>query len=826
LDNALPQVIAHYRILRPLGAGGMGQVFLAEDTRLDRKVALKLLPAEVASDPVRRQRFLTEAKAASALNHPNVCVVHEVGEAADGRLFITMEFLDGETLDIRLRHGSLPTDEIAAIGEQVADALEAAQAKGIIHRDIKPSNISINTRGRVKVLDFGLAKRTLEGETRGNDLPTLAETQAGQVLGTPHYMSPEQAMGRAIDARSDIFSLGVVLYELATGRSPFAGHSLADTLDRILHARPEPISLFNSTINPELERILSKCLEKQADRRYQSARDLQVDLRNLQRDLGGLGAITPGTPLPATPAFAPPHSSPLIHEVHPAQDPRQSDVFISYASIDDQPVLHGRQGWVSQLHQNLEVRLEQLSGERVRVGGHSNAPGGGVDENIIKDLPSAKALVSVVSPPFVKSDGCRREVEAFWQTASRTGTLRVENKSRLFKVLKTPVDERELPPHLAGMFRQLLNHEFYEIDPTSGKLREFSEEFGEEARRIFLEKIYDLAYEINQVLKSCKTVEIAQALPGGPAASPKVVYLAETTSDLRQERDRIRREMQERGYEVAPEVPLPMETEELKPAIEAYLHRADTAVHLVGNRYGLVPEGSDESLVALQVHLSAKVFRNRTAGRFIWTPPGLQTEDPRQATFLRSLHEDTTGMECTELLSGSVEQLKNLVVKHLMAPPPVKQAPSPVAGEVKRVYLLCDRQDEQETEALADYLYDQGYEVKTPIFGGDDEAFAQIHQENLKLSDGVIVYFGKASAQWVEMKLLDLLKAPGYGRSKAWLAQAVYVAPPDDRRKERFRTRSAEVIKEASGFQPSLLAGFLRGMSGTNHPADPTSHSI
>jgi hypothetical protein len=362
----------------------------------------------------------------------------------------------------------------------------------------------------------------------------------------------------------------------------------------------------------------------------------------------------------------------------------------------------------------------------------------------------------------------------------------------------------------------------YEIDPVTGRLREFSEEFGEEARRIFLEKIYDLAYEITHVLKSCRTVAMPRALPLAAPPLAKVVYLGETTSDLRAERDRMRRELQERGYEVLPDAPLPLEGGELVEAIKQHLQRSDAVILFVGNRYGVIPEGCNESLVALQARLSAESFRSRPGGRFIWSSPGLQTEDPRQAEFIRALHEGSLGMHGTELLSGTVEQLKNLVLKHLTTPPPTVPPVDQTPGTVKRIYLICDRQDEEAMEPLEDYLYEQGFDVKVPIFEGEEDSFLQMHQDNLKLSDGVIIYFGQASAQWAEMKLMDLLKAPGYGRVKPWLAQAVYLAPPDHRRKERFRTRSADVIRQGAGFQSSLLEAFVKRM---NSPDPATEHA-
>ncbi|MSU61907.1 MAG: hypothetical protein EXS31_05855 [Pedosphaera sp.] len=276
--------VRHYRVLRPLGAGGMGEVYLAQDTRLDRPVALKLLAPESAGNVQHRQRFLTEAKAVAALNHPNICTIHDVGEAEDGRPFIAMELLEGETLTDRLKRGSPEISELMEIGLQVAEALAAAHAKGIVHRDIKPSNLHVTAEGRLKVLDFGLAKR-LTAESATEEAATLMQTQHGQVLGTPNYMSPEQALAREVDARTDLFSLGVVLYEMVTGRVPFAGRSVSETMEKIVHETPEALARFNYAVPAELERMILKCLRKAPEERYQSARDLIVDLRNLKESL-------------------------------------------------------------------------------------------------------------------------------------------------------------------------------------------------------------------------------------------------------------------------------------------------------------------------------------------------------------------------------------------------------------------------------------------------------------------------------------------------------------------------------------------------------------
>ena len=787
------QQIGRYQIIRLLGQGGFGQVFLAKDGQLQRDVAIKVAKLKASSQETAEE-YLAEARTLAELDHPHIVPVYDVGNTQEHACFIVSKFIEGSDLAKAMVAQRFSQSEMASLIACIADALHFAHGKKIIHRDIKPGNILLDTSGRPYVTDFGLA---LKNENFG---------KSSAIMGTPAYMSPEQARGESnlVDGRSDIYSLGVVLYELLTGELPFSGSNWDDFLHRIVHVEARPPRQINDQIPIELEKICLKAMAKTATLRYTTAHDLAEDLRQFADESEG-GSKK--------------RSSWFTRKPVTGETVRDSHALISCAQLDDEPLAPEEEGWVSQFHHNLEVRLAQLMGESIKVLCLPSPSGpSAVDPKILKELPAAKTVVSVLSPPFAKSNGCHQIAAEFWKSAERQGQLWVDGKPRYFPVIKTPVADTDLPGDLVEHLSAVSAFSFFEKDVQTGRIREFDERFGIEARQRYFERVYDLAHDMSSVLKA---LDRAGSLSTEHDAESKTVYLAACSSDLQDEHDRIRRELVSRGHHVLPDQPLPLVSNKLETCLEEQLARCDLAIHLVGSTYGIIPEGASASIVELQNRYAANFSSKANLPRIIWIPPHLQTHDDRQREFLEQIRQDSVVQAGAEVVQDTLESLKQVVLGNLKPPQDRSHQDEQSANNnAPRIYLICDRKDEDATETLEDFLFEQGFEVSLPDFDADEEEGSELHRQNLIDCDGVIVFFGAVRHSWVDIKLRNVMKASGYGRTEPIAARAVYIAPPVDRRKERFKSHLAGVIRQDGEFDASLLADFIKQLkSGSESDA-------
>lgn len=481
----------------------------------------------------------------------------------------------------------------------------------------------------------------------------------------------------------------------------------------------------------------------------------------------------------------------------------ENDIFISYAHIDNEPLTEGQKGWISDFHRALGILLAQKRGETAKIWRDEKLQGNDYfGSTIVEQFPKVALLVSILSPRYIKSEWCVKELQAFCKAAEQTGGVRLADKSRIFKVIKTPIERDKEPQEMQG----LLGYEFYQRDQT-GRPIEFSSIFGPDAERNYWAKLNDLAYDIYQLLEKISH-------NGNGAVKPPIeptgvaVYLAETTFDMTGDRDKIKRELQQRGYSILPEQSLPPYNPAFEQAVRENLERCQLSIHPIGARYGMVPEGADCSVVVLQNELAVEQTRQRREfQRLVWMPVGLQAQEPRQEVLLKSLQDDAA------LLQTTLEDLKTIIQDKLNPQPQTVKNPIAEDGPV-RVYLIYDQRDSEASDSLDDYLYEQGCEVIRPLFEGDEAEVRQDHQENLKDCDVVIIYCGNISEPWLRTKLGDLRKVYGYGRSKPMLAKAIYLGEPLTEQKQRWcRTREAQLIKnsaELEAFAAQIIQGGQR----------------
>ena len=487
------------------------------------------------------------------------------------------------------------------------------------------------------------------------------------------------------------------------------------------------------------------------------------------------------------------------------------DIFISYAHIDNQPLTEGQAGWISSFHRALEIRLSQLLGTEAEFWRDESKLRGNdyLDESIILRLPKVAVLLTVVTPRYVRSDWCLKELEEFYRIAEDTVGVRIADKSRIFKIVKTPVPIEQHPPTM----RQLLGYEFYQLDPSTGKPREFIFNSGPNVDINYWAKLDDLAYDIFQLLEALKGQTVSTGNPDA-TSSRCTVYLAETTLDLSVDRDKIKRELQSRGYVVLPDRPLPLDAAGCAKLVRENLSRSHLSVHMVGTKYGVIPEDAERSVAFIQNELAAERCRQPNFSRIVWMPPDLEVTEPRQQEFIKYLCEDPGLQQSAEVLQTSLEDLKTTVEDKLKARLESRPLNAQASDDApQRIYLINDSQDEQETSLLSDYFFDQGFETILSVFDGDEAQARADHRESLLLCDAILIYYGAAGEAWLRSKLFDLRKLAGYGRNLPLLAKAIYVGAPPSAAKEKFRTHEATVIKQDSQFSPHLLDPFLKQIS-------------
>jgi hypothetical protein len=467
------------------------------------------------------------------------------------------------------------------------------------------------------------------------------------------------------------------------------------------------------------------------------------------------------------------------------------DIFISYTHRDNKSLNKKQkegEGWISRFHHCLDIRLGELLGRDpiiwrdVKLEGNDK-----FDEEITANLRKAKVILIVISPGYLKSQWCMKELCEFLKAAESSSELNVENKSRIFKIVKTYVPIGEQP----GEIRGLLGYNFFQLDEKDHP-HEFIPEEGSPDYYKFKEKLDDLAWEIHKFLKVINK-KIETSSPG------KTVYLAETTYDLQEERENIQRSLKQQGYTILPDRQLPLFLKDgnFRDSVHEYLKRCKLSIHLIGKMYGVVAEGEERSVIDIQDELAMELCKKNQLKQLIWIPRGLEKskKDGRQETYINDLQCDTSRDRGTDILKTTLEDFKTVIydtLKKINAPVPKEVCPN----GLPRVYLVCDEKDLKEVKPLDDCLYNGGFEVIKPFFKGKVSERMKIHKDHLSLCDAMMIYYNSANKYWLETKLNDLRKAPGYRGKNPLKASAVFVTGERTEDKEEFRTHEAEVIKE------------------------------
>ncbi len=518
----------------------------------------------------------------------------------------------------------------------------------------------------------------------------------------------------------------------------------------------------------------------------------------------------------------------------------EKDIFISYAHIDDESLIESQKGWVSEFHRALEIRLAQLLGRRPVIWRDPSLQGNHLfDKQIVEQFSKVAILISILTPRYVKSEWCLREVNEFYEACNQNIGFSVKNKARIFKIIKTPVRVDLHPP----VIQNILGYEFYTTDAATGRVKEFAQVFGQQSDMSYWEKLDDVANDICSFLESLdnssaapsNTVPTAAVTTSATVTSAKKsnhsknIFLAESSYDTLEFRDSLKRELLDYGYQIIPDKQLPLIGPVLSEQLPHYMKDAHLSIHLIGENYGVVPEGAKKSIVEIQNDVATTFSASDNLHRLIWIPENVEPIDDRQANFIDNLKAGKAGILGADLVESSLEDFKSVMMdtlkrmeekeKKLAAaaaavPDVVTTATTSHAtdddGGSKMIYLICDILDVDAIRPLEDYLFENGYEVVIPIFDGDESQIREDHIESLKNCKACIIFFGNANELWLRGKMRDFMKINGYGRTKPLNAKAVYLAQPNNASKARFRTLEAEVINGIDGLAEDKLKSLLQ----------------
>jgi serine/threonine protein kinase len=768
--DELPPQFGRYRILRALGRGGMGAVYLAHDTQLDRHVALKVPRFGRDESPELVDRFFREARSMATLRHPNLCAVYDVGDH-EGTYFLTMAYIEGRDLSEVLKEPArADAPPPVSIVRKVAQALGEAHHAGVVHRDLKPSNIMLDRRGEPVVMDFGLARRDRQGEAE--------ITQTGAIVGTPAYMPPEQIEGghQSVGPPADVYSLGVIFYQMLCGRLPFEGN-VTTVLAQVLTKSPPPPSSFRGDVDEQLEAICLKAMAKLPADRYQSMADFVAALDAWQAVPDQLRARQRRQEAAARPAIVP---------------GCRHDLFISYCAADDEPPPGSAvAGWVTTLVDNLDWRLRQLSGRSDALSlwmDHELANKPEIDDPAADRLEQTAAAVLVMSPGYAGS-GWLEKSGRFLEILRR----RHLTDDRVFIVERDRIEAELRPLELAG----LRGHTFWKAAGESAAMLLGYPQPSPQTDAEYYARVDDLARAVRDRLNRL----IVDRRDEEPR---RAVYLAEVTDDLDPLRDEVQRYLHQFGYRVLPSRWYPREPGEFRDAMQRDLQECLLFVQLLGPFAGKKPPGESRSYASLQYEVAGQ------SGLPIlqWRDAALQTagiRDVDHSALLIGRHVQAIDLELfkRETISRAAEEKRRREAAASTAGPATDKA---------FVFINVGRDDLPLTDELCNLLEQSGYSYALPMHEGRPDEIRQDLEANLLDCDGLIVVYGEITEQWVREQLRQWRKML-YRREKPLRALAVYEGPPPEKQRLGMRLPQMRVIDCRQGLREEKVQSFLEALA-------------